>query len=90
MITIKETQLILTDDLLFRNFRFFRQKFGLTRKTMALLLDMPPYFIRLIDENRWDDNFLPLATANRMAQIFGVELHFLLKVDYSAQPPAHS
>ena len=83
---MKETQLILTDDLLFRNFRYFRQKFGLTRKTIALLLDMPPYYIRLIDENHWYDNLLPLAKVNRMAQIFGVEMHALLRVDFSAQP----
>jgi hypothetical protein len=47
---------------------------------------MPPYYIRLIDENHWYDNLLPLAKVNRMAQIFGVEMHALLRVDFSAQP----
>lgn len=84
---MKETQLILTDDLLFRNFRHFRQKYALTRKSMALLLDMPPFYIRLIDENRWFDNIMPLAKVVRMAEIFGVDPDTLLSVDFSVQQP---
>lgn len=82
---MKETQLILTDDLLFRNFRYFRQKFGLTRKNMAFLLNIPPYYIRLMDENRWVDATIELSKVIRMAQIFGVQPDAFLSVDFSTR-----
>lgn len=78
------TKFIFNNDLFFRNFRYLKEKYCLSRRALARLLHMSVYAIEDMEKNRWGDE-LELKKLLRICQIFEVDLNDMVKKDLSAQ-----
>ena len=76
-------QYILNDDLFFRNFRYLRNRYSLSRRALAKLLHVSVYTVTAMEQNRWW-NQVDAAILLRMAKIYDVAVNDLLTTDLSA------
>ena len=75
-------RMLLTDDLFFRNFSYFKAKYCLSRKAMSKLLGVSVYMIEDMEKHqcRYD---IPLSLIVRISQIFGVDMNDMISFDLS-------
>lgn len=73
---------ILNNDLFFKNFAYFKEKYCLSHKALSRLLGVSVYMIEDIEKNQCKYD-LPLAVVMRASQIFGVDLDDMVSVDLS-------
>ena len=73
---------VFNNDLFFRNFVYFKEKYCLSRKALSKLLGVSVYTIEDIEKNRCDYD-LPLSLIVRTSQIFGVDMDAIVSFDLS-------
>ena len=73
---------VFNNDLFFRNFVFFKEKYCLSRKALSKLLGVSIYMIEDIEKNQCNYD-LPVSLIVRTSQIFGVDMDALVSFDLS-------
>ena len=73
---------VFNNDMFFRNFVYFKEKYCLSRKALSKLLGVSVYTIEDIEKNRCNYD-LPLSLIVRCSQIFGVDMDAIVSFDLS-------
>ena len=73
---------VMNNDLFFRNFAYFKEKYCLSRKALSRLLGVSVYTIEDIEKNQCTYD-LPLSLIVRASQIFGVDMDDMVSLDLS-------
>ena len=73
---------VFNNDMFFRNFVYFKEKYCLSRKALSKLLGVSVYTIEDIEKNRCDYD-LPVSLIVRCSQIFGVDMDAIVSFDFS-------
>ncbi len=71
---------VFNNDLFFRNFAYFKDKYCLSRKALSKLLGVSVYMIEDIEKNQCTYD-LPLSLIVRTSQIFGVDMDDMVSLD---------
>ena len=79
---MKSPIFVLNSDLFYRNFRYLKGKYGLSRRALSRLLGMSVYAIELMEHNQWGDA-LELSKLERVCQIYNVDFHDLITKNLS-------
>lgn len=74
--------MILNDDLFFKNFTYFKEKYCLSRKALSRLLGVSVYMIEDMEKNQCKYD-LPLALIVGASQIFDVDINDMISLDLS-------
>ena len=75
---------VMNNDLFFRNFAYFKEKYCLSRKSLSKLLGVSVYTIEDMEKNQCTYD-LPLSLIARTSQIFGVDMDDMVSFDLSKQ-----
>ncbi len=73
---------VFHNDLFFRNFAYFKDKYCLSRKALSKLLGVSAYMIEEMEKNQCTYD-IPVSLILRASQIFGVDVDAMVSFDLS-------